>query len=98
MKNEQQLLMLYEYLLDRKDPRGLDVRFAKVLGMLPADERREMAETLPLPIKMLLQDSAPYKAAMIPQKNYFEKSQKIAIGKCHLEQKLSCQEVATCWK
>lgn len=68
MKNEQQLLMLYEYLLDRKDPRGLDVRFAKVLGMLPADERREMAETLPLPIKMLLQDSAPYKAAMIPQK------------------------------
>lgn len=79
IKNEQQLLMLYEYLLDKTDPRELDVRFEKVLGMLPAEERSEMARTLPVPIKSLLRDSVSYQQAMTPERKkkggFFRKKQ-----------------------
>lgn len=79
IKNEQQLLMLYEYLLDKTDPRELDVRFEKVLGMLPAEERSEMARTLPVPIKSLLRDSVFYQQAMTPERKkkggFFRKKQ-----------------------
>lgn len=79
VRNEQQLLMLYEYLLDRTDERKLEVRFEKVLGMLPAGERHEMAAALPAPIKALLQDSESYQNALISEKKkrgFFSKNRK----------------------
>lgn len=80
IRNETQLLQLYEFLLDKSDDRELSVRFEKVLNMLPASERKEMALTLPAPIKGLIQDSTPYIALMTQEKKkkagFFRKRKK----------------------
>lgn len=60
LEDEDQALLLLEYLLNPEDGSELDERFETALRMLPQEERPIMAKSLPGPVVKLLESNPDY--------------------------------------